>query len=297
MQNLLLPIGAKPFLIWVGGKRRIIRQISRHKPSKIGTYYEPFLGGGSMFFSLGSQIERAVLSDINSELITTYQVVKATPRKLINRLKTLADRYKEDNDFFYEVRNIHDHTDPLEIAARMIFLNKTCFNGKYEVNVRGEFSSSRGRRFIKIKVYEQLIMDASAILQKATIAHGGFDEVVKPEKDDFIYCDPPYDGTKIAYQKDGFSQDDQIRVRDAADRWRSLGANVMLSNAYTDNIRDLYKDYRIKTLKLKYTMNPLITKTRSLSDEALIMSYENDDSGQISHHPANKLQKEKANGT
>ena len=270
---------AKPFLKWLGGKRRLIKHIAREWPASVNTYHERFVGGGAVFFYLAPFIKQAVLSDKNSELITTYEVVKTQPQKLISALQVLAEHYKDDNDFFFVMRDKHHLTDPLEIAARMIFLNKTCYNGIYKVNANGNFAGGKGEEpRTKDGYYRKIcipsdIMNASKALQKATIVNGEFDEVIAPEKDDLVYCDPPYDGTDIKYQTGGFNQDDQIRLRDAADHWREAGANVILSNSKTDNVLSWYKSYRINTLKIQYKFNPLTQNARGKADEVLIMSY------------------------
>ena len=283
MQMNLLDIHAKPFIKWVGGKRRLVSRIARRMPERIQTYYEPFLGGGALFFYSGPRIQEAVLSDKNEELITTYKVVKNQPSDLIDRLKEMVILYKKDSDIYYEVRAQHHLTDPLEIATRMIFLNKTCFNGLYNVNLKGEFNVAKGsdgrygNKWGERICIPSDIINASKALERATLLVGEFDEVVDPYPDDFIYCDPPYDGTKIAYQKGGFGQDGQVRLRDAADRWCAAGAKVMLSNALTENIKGLYRDYRIDTLKIQYNINPNLMNATGQEDEALIMSYPADD--------------------
>ena len=272
IQENLFPTPAKPFVIWIGGKRRLISKITRQIPSVMKTYYEPFVGGGAVFFALAPHINSAILSDTNAELVNTYNVVKEQPANLIDQLRDFTDIYQKDLDYFYEVRSQHNLKDPLSIATRMIFLNRTCYNGKYTVNAAGEFTNARGHRMNAC--YPDQILNASKALQKATIVHGDFDEIVNPSQDDFIYADPPYDRTKIKYQWEAFDQPHQIRLRDAADRWKQAGANVMLSNALTDNVKTLYQNYRIHTLKIQYGIDPLSMKSRGQSDEALIMSYQ-----------------------
>ena len=282
MQLNLLDIHAKPFLQWVGGKRRLVPQIQRQMPRDFNTYYEPFLGGGAVFFYYAPNIKNAILSDSNTELITTYTIVKERPHDLIDRLQELRQVFIKDEDYYFEVRSQHNLTDPVEIAGRMIFLNKTCFNALYSVNSFGEFNGSKGATaerhggdLANVRICVPVdIMNASMALQRATLINGDFDDVVKPSEGDFIYADPPYDSTKIKYQKDGFDQTDQIRLRDAADRWKKAGANVMLSNSLTDNIVNLYSEYRIKELKIFYTINSMALEENGASDEALIMSYE-----------------------
>ena len=275
----LLDVHAKPFIKWLGGKRRLVKNIVQHLPETIKTYHEPFVGGGALFFYLAHRIVDAILSDTNTELMTTYRVVKKHPDHLVIRLMELADIYKDNNDFFYAVRAVHDHTDPIEIAARMIFLNKTCFNGIYRVNKEGRFTGSKGDdsrvkggHHNKICIPSE-IFNASKALQRATLLDGDFDDIVKPERGDFVYCDPPYDESYAKYQAGGFTKDDQIRLKNAADRWSMAGVNVMLSNSRTRNVKELYKDYRIEPLAVSYGINPKAQAVNGKTPESLIMSY------------------------
>ena len=277
--SLIDEVHAKPFIKWVGGKRRLAKTIARYIPQSIKTYYEPFLGGGAVFFYLAPRIERAVLSDKNTELMTTYEVVRDKPEALISMLKVMADEYRQNTDLFYTVKDQQHLKNPVAIAARMVFLNKTCFNGIYRVNAEGQFTGSKGEEtrtkdgYAGLICQPERILNASKVLQKATLINGDYDEVVKPVEGDFIYADPPYDGTFAKYQATGFNQDEQVRLRDTADKWRKTGANVMLSNSLTDNIQALYNDYRLEKLSISYGINPVAQKTNGRSEEALLMSY------------------------
>ena len=184
---------ARPFLKWAGGKRTLVPDIAKLLPDTIGTYWEPFLGGGAVFFSLDSRIRIAKLSDVNAELTLTYQVAR-------NRLEQLVARLAEhevehtDKEYYYRVRKAATSPDAVEVAARFIYLNKTCYNGLYRVNKAGRFNVPRGDYKNPTICDVDNLQAASEVLQKATLRHGDFGKV-EPGQGDFIYCDPPYDGT------------------------------------------------------------------------------------------------------
>jgi len=229
---------ARPFVKWAGGKRALIPEIAQRLPDSINLYWEPFVGGGAVFFALDSRINAARLSDINAELALTYHVVKEHPEALIERLAVHADRHAE-KDYYYEVRKMTDSRDSVEVAARFIYLNKTGYNGLYRVNKSGQFNVPKGRYTNPTICDADAIRNASTVLQKATVKFQDF-ERVEPGAGDFVYCDPPYDGTFAEYAAGRFDDDDQRRLRDAALKWHRLGATVMVSNADTPLIRNLY---------------------------------------------------------
>ena len=233
-------VRARPFLKWAGGKRRLVPEIVRLLPDTINTYWEPFLGGGAVFFALDSRIRDARLSDVNAALALTYQTVR-------NRLEALLGRLQEheaahsDMTYYYKVREAATSPYAVEVAARFIYLNKTCYNGLYRVNKRGRFNVPRGAYKNPAICDADNLRAASEVLQKALLWHGDF-RTVEPSLGDFIYCDPPYDGAFASYAAGGFGEPEQRRLRDAALRWQKLGASVMLSNADTPLIRSLYPE-------------------------------------------------------
>ena len=244
---------ASPFVKWAGGKRNLIPAIARHFPDRVGAYWEPFVGGGAVFFTFASRIERAVLSDSNAELTTTYEVVKTDVEALIARLRRheaahrrrAGRKYKDGRTYYYRVRD-EAPDDAVDVAARFIYLNKTCFNGLYRVNKSGRFNVPEGSYVNPDICNAGKLRRASKALANATVVPGDFERTVRPSAGDFIYCDPPYDGTFTSYQAGGFAADAQRRLRDAADRWVAAGATVLLSNADTAAMRRLYKGYRIE---------------------------------------------------
>ena len=228
----------RPFLKWAGGKRTLVPDIAKLLPATIETYWEPFLGGGAVFFSIDSRIRTARLSDVNAELALTYQTVRNKPEELIGALAAHELKH-DDTDYYYRVRKLTASKDAVEVAARFIYLNKTCYNGLYRVNKSGAFNVPRGQYKNPAICDADGLRNASDVLQKAGIRFGDFG-MVAPGARDFIYCDPPYDGTFTGYDSHGFGESEQRRLRDAALKWRNLGAAVMVSNADTELIRNLY---------------------------------------------------------
>ena len=250
------PPAAVPFIKWAGGKRSLIPHLAPHFPDKIGTYWEPFLGGGAVFFAFAARMRRARLSDSNVELMITYQVVKERPSDLIEKLRVYerkhqqrkGRKYADGKTYYLRVRaNQHRNVptvqgrDDVEVAARFIYLNKTCFNGLYRVNKRGQFNVPEGGYERPDICNEERIQAASESLAGATLEVGDFSKIT-PSRGDLVYCDPPYDGTFTGYQAGGFDGDAQVRLRRAAQEWATNGATVVLSNADTPTMRCLYSD-------------------------------------------------------
>jgi DNA adenine methylase len=228
---------AKPFVKWAGGKRAVVPDIAQRLPESIGTYWEPFVGGGAVFFALDSRIGSAQLSDVNAELALTYQVVKNEPAALIDLLSEHATQHSRT--YYLRVRKRTGTPTAVEVAARFIYLNKTCFNGLYRVNKKGQFNVPMGRYKNPAICDADGIRAASEVLQKASVRIRDFANIA-PSPGDFIYCDPPYDGTFAAYDANGFDDSHQRRLRDSSVQWHNEGASVMLSNADTPLIRTLY---------------------------------------------------------
>ena len=231
---------AKPFIKWAGGKRNLIEKISPYFPSKFNCYYEPFLGGGAVYFSIENLIQHAVLSDNNSELIITYQVIKNEPDRLIKKLKKLASNHSKEQYYLIRAKNPKNN---LEVAARFLYLNKTCYNGLYRVNSLGKFNVPIGKYKEPNIVQEERILTCHKILEKAEIVCNDF-EKIKPKKRDFVYLDPPYhpiDETSFTkYTKDNFTKKDQLRLAKLIKKLSKEGVYVMLSNSKTKFIEELY---------------------------------------------------------
>lgn len=271
---------AKPFIQWVGGKRDMIEQYKNFIPKNFGTYYEPFLGGGAMFFYL--KPEKAILSDNNTELIKTYEGVRDNPEEVIKVLKELKSKHSKE--LYEKVRNIDREISIFhklgnaEIAARMIYLNQTCFNGLYRVNQKGQFNVPIGSSLNRLICDENTIRNASKVLQKVTIKESDFESSLSDvKKDDFVYLDPPYYPVSLysdftRYTKEKFYKEDQIRLKEGIDRLNKLGCKVMLSNSDCSFIKDLYSDYNLHEVYSGRTLNCKKDKRGKVS-ELLITNY------------------------
>ena len=253
---------AHPFVKWAGGKRSLVSSLVQHFPEVITTYWEPFVGGGAVFFTFAHRMERAVLSDTNEDLVITYQVVKTDVDALIERLRKHQRKHGErqgkqyaDGQTYYQRVRAQEPDDPVEVAARFIYLNKTCFNGLYRVNKNGKFNVPEGSYAQPVICDVERLRAAHRVLAKATIKLGDFSRVVAPDKGDLIYCDPPYDGCFTSYQADGFRGDSQSRLRDCAKAWAERGATVVLSNADTDAMRMLYAGWEVHTAVAPRSIN------------------------------------------
>jgi DNA adenine methylase len=266
---------ATPFVKWVGGKRVLLPAIRKYAPDEFNNYHEGFVGGGAVFFAIGSKAKKAHLSDRNFDLVICYQVIKEDPTHLIARLKEHADAH--DQDYYYEVR-ASEPKDPVEVAARFIYLNKTCFNGLYRVNKSGKFNVPIGSYKNPNIIQEENVLACHAALKNATIRVGDFATMVKPKEGDFCYFDPPYDPTTDAsfteYTHDSFTEHDQVRLRDFILKLHKAGTYIMLSNSKTKFIESLYssKIFKKYTVRAPRTVN-CKADARGAVDEILITNY------------------------
>jgi len=269
-----------PFLKWVGGKRQIMPSITEHLPKKITTYYEPFIGGGAVLFNL--QPKKAVINDFNEELINVYKVIKNNLNELIIDLK----KHKNEAEYFYELRSL-DRTEEfknlteVERASRVIYLNKTCFNGLYRVNNSGEFNSPFGRYKNPNIVNEPTLKAVSNYLNTNNIrlVTGDYSDIlIDADENSFVYLDPPYHPVSessnfTGYVQGGWNIYDQVRLRETCDNLHSRKIKFLLSNSATDFIIDQYKDYKISIIKANRSINSNGEK-RGEVDEVLIRNYE-----------------------
>jgi DNA adenine methylase len=234
----------RPFVKWAGGKTRLLRALLRQVPPRFGCYYEPFLGGGALFFRL--QPERAVLSDINTDLMQLYRVVRDAPQTLIAALA----EHTYEKEHYYAVRALDPiHLSPVERAARMLFLNRTCFNGLYRVNRKGQFNVPMGRYKNPTICDPQVIMAASGALQQRDLRQESFERVVaQAEAGDFVYFDPPYHPVSATsnftqYTKGGFGESDQRKLSALFDALTEKGVFCMLTNSDCELVRELYASH------------------------------------------------------
>jgi DNA adenine methylase len=245
----------RPCLKWAGGKRQLLSEIKKYFPGNIQnyTYYEPFVGAGAVFFDLRPQ--RAVINDVNAQLILTYTAIKENVEDLIRLLTRHQEKNNEKNnkEYFYTIRNLDrdrtafDLLPNVEKAARLIFLNKTCFNGLYRVNAQGLFNVPRGRYKNPAICEETVLRQISGYLNENEIGilNGDFEYALTTAgENSFVYFDPPYHSPGRAnftsYQAEGFNEEDQKRLRNSMIDMTNRGARCLLSNSDTAYIRELY---------------------------------------------------------
>ncbi|MEG4086203.1 DNA adenine methylase [Microcoleus sp. POL10_C6] len=244
----------RPFLKWAGGKTRLIGQYQPYFPEKFTTYYEPFLGGGAVFFYLAQQHPglQAVLTDINPELINAYRCVRDKVEELILLLEDhQLEHTKNNKDYYYWVRSRSYKTDT-EKAARLIYLNKTCYNGLYRENSKGEFNVPIGRYKNPNICQADLLRSVSSLLAPAQIEVRKFGEILDfaTSNEDFVYFDPPYypisaTSNFTTYSRDNFKESEQIKLRDIFAELAERGVKVMLSNSNCDFIEKIYSDTQL----------------------------------------------------
>ena len=249
----------RPFVKWAGGKGQLLGHLERYFPPSFGTYYEPFLGGGAVFFHLVERRSRfdSVLSDINEELIITYGVIKEHVEELVNHLKKHQANYKlSPKRYYYKVRT-HDPSDAIERASRLIFLNKTCYNGLYRVNKKGEFNIPFGKYKNPKICDEENLRSVSQVLRwsNARIFAADYQEATSSaKKKDFIYFDPPYQPVSstanfTSYTDSGFPEEEQERLAIWFKELDRRGCSVLLSNSDTPRIHGIYKGYHVQVVQ------------------------------------------------
>ncbi|MBA5249933.1 MAG: DNA adenine methylase [Gammaproteobacteria bacterium] len=277
---------AKPFLKWAGGKRGLIEQLFKRFPDDFNNYHEPFLGGGAVFFELYSrgmlQGKQAYLSDINSELINAYNVVKNNPNKLIAELEIYKKNHNKE--FYYDTRAL-DRSEgfktlsELKRATRFIYLNKTCFNGLYRVNSSGYFNTPIGSYENPNIADKEVILDASEALQNAIISNQTFDKTTKnSKKGDFVYFDPPYypltkTAAFTAYNENTFLDEKQKELSVVYSKLDGLKCRVAQSNSDTEFINSLYKKYEVHIIVMANRNINSNTNKRQRVKELIIRSY------------------------
>lgn len=240
-----------PIVKWVGGKRQLMFELLKNMPKDYNRYFEPFIGGGALFFEL--QPNNAYISDMNEELINLYQVVRDNVDELITDLQ----KHDISKEYFMEIRNIdrteeYQNWSDIKKASRFIYLNRTCFNGMYRVNSKGEFNVPFGHYKNPRILDENNLINCSHLLQRTEIKQADFSEILKKvKKGDFVYFDPPYvplseTSSFTSYTKDGFDIDMQFKLRDVCDELHSMGVKFLLSNSDTKLVNELYENYDIK---------------------------------------------------
>jgi len=269
-----------PVVKWVGGKRQLLDDLAPLFPKRINAYCEPFLGGGAVLFKLQPDI--ACVNDINAELIQMYEVIRDNVDELIAALSAHPNEEKH----FYSVRDWdrdkeqYRQLTKVERAARIIYLNKTCYNGLFRVNNAGEFNTPFGHYKNPNIVNAPTLKAVSAYFQKAQVTFSSRDYanvLASIAKGTFVYLDPPYDPVSdtanfTGYAKNGFGRSEQIRLRQCCDELNRRGIKFMLSNSATPFIKEQYAAYNITIVKAKRAINSNAAK-RGEVDEVVVRNY------------------------
>lgn len=275
----------RPYLKWAGGKRQLEGEILPICPRKINTYYEPFVGAGAIFFAL--QPDKAVINDLNNQLCLTYMAIKNNVTELIDKLK--EHKANNSKEYYYELRERDrmpefESYSEVEKAARLIYLNKTCYNGLYRVNSMGHFNTPYGRYHNPAIFDEEVLLAINKYLNTAdvTIRNMSFEQsVVDADKGDFVYFDPPYDSPNCTnftgYQAGGFDHEQQTLLKDVMDDLTDRGVKCLMSNAATDFIIDTFKNktrnkFKIETVRANRMIGSNLD-SRGKVDEVLIRNY------------------------
>lgn len=269
-----------PVVKWVRGKRQLLGEIMPLIPREMSVYCEPFLGGGAVLFSL--QPKEAIVNDLNQDLMTVYEVVRDDVEALIQ----LLGKHENTAEYFYALRDLDRDREQygamtkVEKASRLIYLNKTCFNGLFRVNSAGEFDTLFGR-YKNPNIVNELVLRAVSQYfndNKIVFYTEDFAETLKRvQEGGFVYLDPPYDPMSdtanfTGYSKGGFNRSEQIRLKQCCDELTERGIQFMLSNSATPFIKELYRDYCINTVTAKRSINAVASK-RGAIEEVLITNY------------------------
>ncbi len=254
------------FVKWAGGKTQLLNSINEHLPKKIPRYFEPFVGGGAVFFFIQKNFnpDEVFLSDVNKELINTYKIIKNN----VNELISLLEVHKENNskEYFYKIRALNkpvNHIKELtnvERAARMIYLNKTCYNGLYRVNSDGQFNVPYGK-YKNPGIYgEQRLKKTSKLLGNVELRACSYKEILsKVKKNDFVYLDPPYyplNGNSFtSYTKNDFGKKEHVELANFYKKLSDKRVKVMLSNSYTPKVLELYSDFNVHKVMARRAIN------------------------------------------
>jgi len=273
----------KPFVKWAGGKRQLIVSLEGHLPKKFGTYFEPFLGGGALLFHLLNQSPnlKCNISDLNSDLILAYITIRDKVEQLVESLERHSGKYSADKiEYYYSVRESAPKNQ-IEKVSRLLFLNKTCFNGLYRVNSKGQFNVPLGRYTNPSIVNKDNLISVSKILQSKNIAIRcqDFEAILdEAKKDDFVYFDPPYQPVSktanfTSYTKCEFTYDDLKRLANVCQKLDKKDCKVLLSNSNTKEVRKLFSSkWKVVEVSANRAINSN-SKKRTGHTELLIKNY------------------------
>ncbi|MFN8388713.1 MAG: DNA adenine methylase [Bdellovibrionota bacterium] len=283
IQEQAAPLGAevrtaRPFLKWAGGKTALLPELLKRVPKDFNAYFEPFLGGGALFFALAP--EKAFLSDANSDVINVFRAVRD---KLPDLIANLA-KHSHSKRYYYKLRNLDRGSDfwvlsDVERASRLIYLNKTCFNGLYRVNSRGEFNVPFGAYQNPKFLDRENLESCNRVLQNADLSVGSFEATAaNAKRGDFVYFDPPYaplseTANFTSYTKDGFADSDQVTLAELCRTLDKRGVKFMLSNSATDRMNELYKDFLIETVQSPRAINSRADRRGKIA-EIIVRNYD-----------------------
>ena len=273
------PVVSKPFVKWVGGKRRVIPELLRSLPTTFEHYYEPFVGGGALFFHLRSmnllQEHRITISDFNLRLIRTYRGIRDDVNGIIERLR--HHKIHHCKEYFYRVRDVKvdEYKNDADVAAWFIYLNKTAFNGLYQVNKKNRFNAPMGKYKNPNICDVDNLKSCNSALQNVEILHGSFEKAPRKARvNDLVYFDPPYvpvstTSSFTSYTQAGFGGHEQIQLRNFAKSLKEKGIQVMLSNSDHDLVHELYEEFDIRQIKVGRAIN-CKAKSRGKVGEVII---------------------------
>tara|TARA_B100000029_G_scaffold317228_1_gene309679 strand:+ start:96 stop:929 length:834 start_codon:yes stop_codon:yes gene_type:complete len=274
----------KPFVKWAGGKRQLLAELEKNFPKQFGTYFEPFLGGGAVLFDLLTKKPnlKCSVSDLNSDLVLAYVTIRDKLGRLIESLENHSKNYHKDSTgYYYEIRK-EEPKSQIEKVSRLLFLNKTCFNGLYRVNSKGKFNVPLGRYTNPNIVNRENLTAVSKFLQsdKIKISCRDFESILKDaKKGDFVYFDPPYQPVSdtanfTSYTHRDFTEDDLQRLADLANQLNSKGCFVLLSNSNTKIVKKIFssKKWKVKEIAVNRAINSNSQK-RTGHKEVLIKNY------------------------
>jgi DNA adenine methylase len=277
-----------PFVKWAGGKRKLVSTICNMMPEEFNDYYEPFIGGGALFFTMKLLYpeKKMTINDSNEDLINVYQVIKDNPVELMALINNKYKKYRSISEEFYRIRDMdkdiekYSQLSDVEKAARFLFLNKTCFNGVYRVNKKGLFNVPFGKYEDPTIFKKENIVNVHCDLKDTTLMSDDFDAIKSSIKEgDLVYLDPPYvpvskTSSFTAYTKDGFDETLQHRLRELCDYIDQQGAYFIASNSSADLVYELYSErYNIHEVHASRMINSNGDK-RGKVKECIITNYE-----------------------
>ena len=274
----------KPFVKWAGGKRQLISTLNQNLPDSFGTYFEPFLGGGALLFHMLTERngQKCSISDLNSDLVLAYTTIRDRVDSLISSLKSHERNYQKDSKSYYYSVRANNPKSEIEKTSRLLFLNRTCFNGLYRVNSKGKFNVPLGKYTNPNIINEENLRSVSSILQvsRVSIKCRDFGAVLRDaKKGDLVYFDPPYQPVSdtanfTSYTSKNFSFDDLSRLVELCQNLDENGCNVLLSNSDSKEVSEMFskRPWKISKVRANRSINS-DSKKRTGHFELLIKNY------------------------